>query len=203
MKNIINFFTKLNIRQIIYTTLIFSAFGVVSLNHLLTNDPDNFRLTGSFITIFSLINIVVTKNRYEKANQQWRDIKIWKKIRYEEERNNFRDASLNLTFDLHGLHIAQISAELGGESAFCEPSHEALKEFSESVQKRFDEREEFLEKQQKKYNEFMEFEDRFQKNVTENSNWSSLFFKLEILLALWGTFQGAYGGEIVAAFHQI
>lgn len=195
-------FTR-DVRQILFAALPIIFFGIPTVRNFIENDPSGVEFYGPFITLWALFNITIGKSRYESSIGKWKQSRFWKHLKHLEEKDRFRDESLNLTFDLHASQIAQINANLGKENPFVVSNPAAIREFCESVQKRMSERKEFIAKQERNDKLLSDFEEQYTARVDELTSWSSYLWRFEIGMAVWGTVQGAYGEELTTLFHQL
>jgi hypothetical protein len=106
------------VRQILFTMIPFIFLGWQSIYFLIENRPEEFTKFGAIIIIWSLINISLSRNRYASSISKWEQSMLWTHIEYYRGREELKDESLHLTFNLHACQIAQMSAHLGLPNPF-------------------------------------------------------------------------------------
>lgn len=110
--------------------------------------------------------------------------------------------ALNLTFDLHATQIAQLSHELGRQNPFVASNDKEIQEFCQRVQDRLD-RADWDQQHLAVQEEARQLEADYHRELSSYEGWNKLFFRLEILLVVWGTIQWGYGDLLVKYWHEL
>lgn len=187
-----------NTRQILVAMIPISFLGILTYQFAVENKPDSVENMGALITIWALINISINRTRFENSVASWENSNIWQYLNYQEAQNKFRDSALHLTFDIHACQIAKISTRLEIENPFCESSAEAINAFADNINKRYMEGDNFAAMQEANEKKVADFNKRYQESISESKSWESFLWRLEFILAIWGTMQGAFGAEALA-----
>lgn len=199
--NLSKIFTD-NVRQILFATIPLTYLGILSLDLFIRNNPDGVAKLGAFITIWALINISIGRTRYGAALAAWEQSNLWEHIRYYEERAKVRDESLTLTFDLHAYQIARISDHVKIPHSVFDTDSDYLDEFGKDLDKRMKDDRSFFEAQDKMHKRLTDFKENYKINASKSKSWEGFLYRVEIVMAAWGTLQSSYGADIVKSFHH-
>lgn len=196
-------FLTQNVRQVLVAMIPFTFLGIQTLQYIMNNQPDSVENMGALITIWALINISISRTRYAESVAEWENAHIWQYLKHLESREQFRDISHELTFDLHASQIAQMSTVMGVPNPFCEPEQGALEEMAGNVESRMKDGDRLVAMQVANAKKVDDFRAAYKVQIAESKSWDSYLWKLEMALAIWGTLQGAFGAEIVNAIHSV
>ncbi|SDX10077.1 hypothetical protein SAMN05444358_10325 [Ruegeria halocynthiae] len=190
------------LRPTLYVTTQLLFFGGYSAYFLRANEPEKFAKFGAVIIAWAVLNIAFQRNRYSTALESWE--RSWAEWQYNHTAKamEFRDRAITNTFNVHASQIAQINHKMGYENPFVENTPEAIREFAESVQIDQETADSFRQEQENFNEQFLEFQNRYKYSTRFQGDWSSLMWRLELLLVAVGTIQTAYGADFVIWFHN-
>ncbi|MES0863805.1 hypothetical protein ABLN87_15770 [Ruegeria sp. SCPT10] len=191
------------LRPTLYVAVQLLMFGGYSAHLLRAIEPEKFAKFGALIIAWAVLNIAFQRSRFTRALESWdRSQAKWQ---FDQTANAiaFRDKAIINTFDVHASQIARINHRLGYDNPFVENTPESIKEFIESAQIDQEQADSFRREQEQFNRQFQEFQDRYRHSTQFQEGWSSLMWRLELLLVAVGTVQTAYGIDFVIWFHSV
>lgn len=190
-----------NTRQTLFAMSPIVMFGTLSAQLWLGNEADWFARLGSLIVAWALIGLSMRREKY--SNYIWRieRDRIFRVINLQVDKQDLRDESLHLTFDLHASQIAQIGKELGKPNPFVENDDKAIKDFCLDVEKRRKEAR-WPEESSALMQALNDADSDFRKEFSKFSAWRTFVWRFEVLLIIWGTLQWGYGDLAVTWYHS-
>lgn len=196
-------FWNKTLRPTLYAAFQILIFGGYSAYFLRANEPEKFAKFGAVIIAWAILNIAFQRNRFTRALESWE--RSWAEWQFDQAAKamEFRDKAITNTFNVHASQIAQINHKLGYENPFVENTPEAIREFAESVQIDQEQADSFRQEQEQFIEQFNKFQDRYRHSTQFQEDWSSLMWRLELLLVAVGTLQTAYGVDFVIWFHNV
>lgn len=191
-----------NVAQVFLATFqILNVFSV-SVYYFISNMPKEFGQQGAVAIILAVIALSIDKSRYEKSSKDWETLTLNEKIKLNERLSGLRDEALDRTFNLYASQIAQIAQMVNIRTGFNRTDEE-LQSLIETVENQQADAGEFREKEEAVWDEYKRKVGEFTKFKRTTDSWAGLFWKLEIAFVAIGTFQNAFGPDIVTSFHGV
>lgn len=191
-----------DVRPVLFMMVTFVAFGLMSLNLLLTQEPDWFARLGSVMVVWAVVNFSIGRERYSQAASRWNRRWVVEHLNQIRDLQALQTKSLNLTFDIHATQIAQIANDINKPNPFVESDPERLEAFCADVQRRIEtstvevETTALIEK-------LSQLENDYQWSMDTNTRWTKTLWAMEVILLVWGTSQWGYGDCLVTWFHVL
>ena len=189
-------FLSENTKQLLFAAIILSYFGWVSVDLFLSGEALWFSRLGSAIVAWAIINIGVSREKYSAYLWTIERQRIVNNLNKQTKLHEMSGDSISLTFDLHATQIAQISHHVGLPNSFVENESNKIKEFCFDVERRMEEAP-WVEKSKELLREFRELEKEYRNKIKLYTRWQKLFWRLEVVLLVWGTIQWGYGDLLV------
>lgn len=203
MKSSVQEFWNRTLRPTLYAAVQFLIFGGYSAYLLRANEPDKFAKFGALIIAWAVLNIAFQRNRFTRALESWERSQAKWQFDQTAKAIAFRDKAIVNTFDVHASQIARLNHRLGYDNPFVENTPDSIREFLESTQIDQEQADSFRREQEQFHKKFLEFQDRYRNSTQFQEGWSSLMWRLELLLVAVGTVQTAYGADFVVWFHSV
>lgn len=191
-----------NSRQVLVAMIPFIWLGYLTLSYALKNQPAAVEIVGAGISIWALVNVSQGRGVFTEALAKREQQRVWNHLYYEKTVTDFRESALELTFDIHSLQIAQMSAHLGVPNPYGLTEKSEISELALSVRQRMDEREQTIAKQMYNKKRLDSSDVNNLAEISREKSWEGLLRKLEVCLGVWGAVQSAVGGLLVTRLHE-
>lgn len=196
-----NIFTD-NIAQVFIATSQILNVLSVSVYYFISNMPKEFGQQGAVAIILAVIALSIDKSRYEKSSKDWEALTLNERIKLNEKLSSLRDEALDRAFNIYGSQIAQIAQMVNIRTIF-NSTDEELQSLIKTVETQKVDAENFREREEAVWSEYKKNVGEFKSLKKNNDSWAGLFRKLEIAFVAIGTFQNAFGPDIVMSFHGV
>lgn len=171
-----------------------------SLPPLLNNQPEAFQAAGSIVVAWGVLFIGTKKIQYETSLRIADEVMITSALNRLEAHRRISDERTELTFDVHMLQIAQISAHSGVPNTIGPQSPEEIQDLSESIQQRtskgmFRPPPPEDEQATKALTQLKSIRSKF-------DPWVKLMWRMELTFVIFGTLQWGYGNHWAVALYE-